>query len=127
MFGKGLVSNDVVNFISFSYDVKNWDEIAELLSEYHHNLCLNGVNDYPLEDLLIDVKIATAVFVINILKTAIELSPKKFKSFMKGLMGGEKGEEFVKVVTKKGGLSKHILLLTSIYVNDKDNFLIANS
>ena len=44
----------------------------------------------------------------------------------KGLMGGEKGEEFLKVVTKKGGLSKHILLLTSIYVNDKDNFLTAN-
>ena len=127
MFGKGLVSNDVVNFISFSYDVKNWDEIAELLSEYHNNLCLNGVNDYPLEDFLIDVKIATAVFVINILKTAIELSPKKFKSFMKGLMGREKGEEFVKIVAKKGGLSKHILLLTSIYVNDKDNFLTANS
>ena len=58
MFGKGLVSNDVVNFISFSYDMKNWDEIAELLSEYHNNLCLNGVNDYPLEDFLIDVKIA---------------------------------------------------------------------
>ena len=116
-----------MSLLCFNYDVKNWDEIAELLSEYHHNLCLNGVNDYPLEDFLVDVKIATAVFVINVLKTAIELSPEKFKSFMKGLMGGEKGEEFVKIVTKKGGLSKHILLLTSIYVNDKDNFLVTNS
>ena len=126
MFGKGLVSNDVVNFISFSYDVKNWDEIAELLSEYHHNLCLNGVNDYPFEDFILDVKIATSESVVEILKNAADLSPENIKKLMKG-MAGEKGEEFVNVVTKKGGLAKNILLLTGIYVSDKDNFLMANS
>ena len=124
MFGKGLVSNDVVNFISFSYDVKNWDEIAELLSEYHHNLCLNGVNDYPFEDFILDVKIATSESVVEILKNAADISPGNIKKLMKG-MAGEKGEEFVNVVTKKGGLAKNILLLTGIYVSDKDNFLIA--
>ena len=115
-----------MSLLCFNYDVKNWDEIAEILSEYHHNLCLNGVNDYPFEDFILDVKIATSESVVEILKNAADISPGNIKKLMKG-MAGEKGEEFVNVVTKKGGLAKNILLLTGIYVSDKDNFLMANS
>ena len=115
-----------MSLLCFNYDVKNWDEIAEILLEYHDNLCLNGVNDYPFEDFLLDVKIATSESVVEILKKAADLSPENIRELMKG-MAGEKGEEYVEVVTKKGGLAKNILLLTGIYVNDKDNFLMVNS
>ena len=115
-----------MSLLCFNYDVKNWDEIAEILSEYHHNLCLNGVNDYPFEDFLLDVKIATCESVVEILIKAAELSPDNIRELMKG-MAGDKGEEFVNVLTKKGALAKNILLLTGIYVNDKYNFLTANS
>ena len=57
-----------MSLLCFNYDVKNWDEIADILSEYHHSLCLNGVNDYPFADFLLDVKIATSESVVEILK-----------------------------------------------------------
>ena len=124
-YGKGLLCLDVAMLLIHSYDEKNYDEVAELCAEYHHNLCLNGVKDYPLEDFLLDVTIAVTEFVIKHVAFENEMSPEKFEKIMREI-DGEKAEDFIRVVAK-GAQIKPILLLTSIYVNDKDNFLVVNS
>ena len=124
-YGKGLLCLDVAMLLIHSYDEKNYDEVAELCAEYHHNLCLNGVKDYPLEDFLLDVTIAVTEFVIKHVAFENEMSPEKFEKIMREI-DGEKAEDFIRVVAK-GAQIKPILLLTSIYVNDKDNFLVVNA
>ena len=43
---------------------------------------------------------------------------------MTGISGEEKAEEMEKIFYKTGWMSKIYLLLTGLYVHDKDNFMI---
>ena len=115
-YGKGLASNDFAQLINWSYDTRSYEEVDEFstcntdfmfdlnaifsnVSDYHVNLCLNGVKDYHFEDFLTDVKIALSV------------------------IGEEKAQDFLKLI-ENGMFVKPMLVLTSLYVEDKDNFLI---
>ena len=139
-YGKGLASNDFAQLINWSYDTRSYEEVDEFstcntdfmfdlnaifsnVSDYHVNLCLNGVKDYHFEDFLTDVKIALSEQVLSLLKTTSNVKPETFEKMIKSVMGEEKAQDFLKLI-ENGMFVKPMLVLTSLYVKDKDNFLI---
>ena len=138
--GKGLASNDFAQVVNWSYDVKTYEEVDQLargnngmngfivqsyetIAGYHHDLCQNGVKDYALEDFLSDVKIAIAEQVVSVLKTANDMKPDTFEKMINNIIGEEKAQDFMKLM-EKGLFVKPLLALTTLYVHDKDNFLL---
>ena len=138
--GKGLASNDFAQVVNWSYDVKTYEEVDQLargnngmngfivqsyetIAGYHHDLCKNGVKDYALEDFLSDVKIAIAEQVVSVLKTANDMKPDTFEKMINNIIGEEKAQDFMKLM-EKGLFVKPLLALTTLYVHDKDNFLL---
>ena len=93
-------------------------------SEYHSVLVENGVTDYSWTDFQSD-------FVSTILEQMIAVlgmtgfKPKTFiNTFMK-MAGEEKAEGFKKVL-EMGLFNPGFLMLTSLYVKNKENFLMTN-
>ena len=139
--GKGLASNDFAQVVNWSYDVKTYEEVDQLargnnngmngfmvqiyetIAGYHRDLCQNGVKDYALEDFLSDVKIAIAEQVVSVLKTANDMKPDTFEKMINNIIGEEKAQDFMKLM-EKGLFVKPLLALTTLYVHDKDNFLL---
>ena len=95
----------------------------ETIAGYHHDLCQNGVKDYALEDFLSDVKVAIAEQVVSMLKTANDMKPDTFEKMINNIIGEEKAQDFMKLM-EKGLFVKPLLALTTLYVHDKDNFLL---
>jgi len=122
-YGKGLASNDFAQLINWSYDTRSYEEVEEFSRDYHMNLCINGVKDYPLEDFLTDVKIAISEQVLSLLKTTSDMKPETFEKMINSVIGEEKAQDFMKLI-ENGMFVKPILVLTSLYVKDKENFLI---
>ena len=52
------------------------------------------------------------------------MKPKTFMKMMTTISGEEKAENMTKIFEETGWMNKFFLLLTGLYVHDKDNFLI---
>ena len=55
------------------------------------------------------------------------MKPKTFMKMMTTVSGDEKAENMLKIFEETGWMNKAILLLTGLYVKDKDNFLSVRS
>ena len=95
------------------------------VSVYHHSLCENGVKDYSLENFLIDVQIAICEQALQLVKTVNDLTPSSFEKMMIQFSGEEKAKDMMKLL-ESGAFVRPVLVLTSLYVKDKEKFLIVN-
>ena len=146
-YGSGLVSIDFMHLLYFSQNIQSYDEVEELargilyyitkitndsISQfnilrstlaYHQGLCENGVQDYGLEDFLMDIQLAICEKVIQLLATAKDSTPQKYQALLTKFFGEEKADDFLKIF-ERGCIVQPVLILTSLYVRDKDNFLL---
>ena len=95
--------------------------------EYHNSLIEHGVSDLDWPKFLHDVEMALVETVLLTLKMCTEMKPKTFMKMMTTVSGDEKAENMLKVFEETGWMNKAILLLTGLYVKDKDNFLSVKS
>ena len=139
----GLACNEFTHFVSNSYNIKNYGDVEDLakgtltmnvnlnqtlnlaVSVYHHSLCENGVKDYSLENFLIDVQIAICEQALQLVKTVNDLTPSSFEKMMIQFSGEEKAKDMMKQL-ESGAFVRPVLVLTSLYVKDKEKFLIVN-
>ena len=90
--------------------------------EYHNSLVEHGVTEY---DWLVFSKDCVMAIVEECIKRFIqcnEFKPKTFRTFAKKIYEEKAAENFIKLGEEL--LAKPLLCLTSLYVKDKDNFLI---
>ena len=95
--------------------------------EYHNALIEHGVSDLDWPKFSHDIEMALVETVLLTLKMCTEMKPKTFMKMMTTVSGDEKAENMVKVFEETGWMNKAILLLTCLYVKDKDNFLSVRS
>ena len=123
-YGSGLVSIEFMTLLYFSQNIQSYEEVEELAKEYHQGLCDNGVKDYDLEDFLMDIQLAICEKVLLLLVNAMESKPEKQQELLtKFINDEEKVEELLKIL-ERGCAVQPVMILTSLYVKDKDNFLI---
>ena len=91
--------------------------------EYHNALVENGVTDYDWFRFSQDVEMAFVEGCISIISLCNIMKPQTvLKLFSKVV--GERGDDGIKML-EKIGFYNQILCLTSLYVKDKDNFLMS--
>ena len=83
----------------------------------------NGVLDYDWSRFSQDFETALVEACISLITMCNEMSPQMFIRVFKAFFE-EKADEVIKVFEKMGVLTKGLLRLTSLYVKDKDNFLV---
>ena len=93
--------------------------------EYHNTLVQNGVSDYDWARFASDFEKAIVERVLNNISICNMVKPKTFMKFCATISGDEeKADQWKKMFENTGGMTKPILLLTCLYVKDKENFLI---
>ena len=80
------------------------------------------MNDYSLEDFLTDVQIGLCENLISSLFNCNMMKPDSMKKMMEDFVGKEKSGEVIKIL-EKGSTTKPYLILTGMYLQDKENFL----
>ena len=147
-YGSGLVSIDFMHLLYFSQNIQSYDEVEELargilyyitkitndsISQfnilrstlaYHQGLCENGVQDYGLEDFLMDIQLAICEKVLLLLVNAKQSSPQKHQEMLTKFLGDEEKVEEVFKILEQGCGVQPVMILTSLYVKDKENFLL---
>ena len=83
----------------------------------------NGVLDYDWSRFLQDFETALVEACISLISMCNDMNPQMFIRVFKAFFE-EKADEVIKVFEKMGVLTKGLLRLTSLYVKDKDNFLV---
>ena len=94
-----------------------------IVLEYHRSLVSNGVEDYSLEDFLTDVQIGLCENLITSLFNCNMMKPDSIKKMLEDFVGKDKSGEVIKIL-EKGSTTKPFLILTGMYLQDKENFLI---
>ena len=94
----------------------------DLAKEYHYALEEHGVADYSWAEFKDDIEALLISMLVNFMGMMSFLKPKTLLSFFEGF-GEEKVEEFRKIFDK-GMYGKLFLFSTSIYLSDKENFMI---
>ena len=92
--------------------------------EYYNALVQNGVADYDWSNFSLDFEKALVEKAVGVISLFNTMKPKTFMKFMTTISGEEKADGMVKVFEETGLMTKPILLLTCLYVKDKENFLI---
>ena len=94
--------------------------------EYHNALVENGVTGHNLAEFKSEVVTIFLEKVCEFLKSA-KKSPKKTADTMLNIfdLDEEKAKEIQKIL-ENGFFIKCFLILTSLYVMDKENFMISN-
>ena len=106
--------------------LRNYEDFEENGREYHNALVENGVKDYSLAEFFDDLEMAAVEYLVNILNTLNMSKPETFINLFRKMCGEEKAEGMMKVF-KQGLFCKSFLILTSMYVKDKDNFLLVKT
>ena len=83
----------------------------------------NGVKEYSLEEFLSDVKVSIIEQLVQILTMVTRMNPAKMIQFLKNFSGEEKTDGFMKLL-EQGMMSKPFILATSLYVKNKDDFMV---
>ena len=123
-YGSGLVSIEFMGLLYFAQNVQSYEEVEELAKVYHQGLCENGVKDYDLEDFLMDIQLTICEKVLLLLVNAKQSSPQKHQEMLTKFLGDEEKVEEVFKILERGCGVQPVMILTSLYVKDKDNFLI---
>ena len=98
------------------------------LIEYHNSLVEHGVTDYDWSRFSQDFEMAlvtrclSTINICNMMK--FDDGFFSFKKLFTGISGEEKANHLIKTLEEIGAFNKTILILTSLYAKDKDNFLI---
>ena len=83
----------------------------------------NGVKEYSLEEFLSDVKVSIIEQLVQILTMVTRMNPAKMIQFLKNFSGEEKTDGFMKLL-EQGMMYKPFILATSLYVKNKDDFMV---
>ena len=126
MFGKGMVAGEIYYMHYISWAIYDFNGIEENIKEYHDALVANGVRDYSLSDLLDDFVLCGVGQLFALLNFLVMSKPESFMNQFKGIFGEEKAEGMMKLMSL-GLFNKCFLILTSLYVRDKENFLLVKS
>ena len=89
----------------------------------------NGVSDYDWSKFSLDFEMALVERIVGMISICNMMKPKTMMKFMTAISGEEKVDDIEKTGMEKafeeaGLMTKPILLLTCLYVKDKENFLI---
>ena len=105
------------------YDViKIFTEEIELVKKYYEALASFGVENYSYEDMKRDFVFAALEYMLLRLIKYDNFGPEKYQKFIRQLFGDEKWDE-LNAKFQNGLDASAVLLVTSIYLNDKENFL----
>ena len=80
------------------------------------------MEDYSLENFLTDVQIGLCENLITTMFNCNNLKPDSMKKMMEDFIGKDKFAEIIKFL-EKGSTTKSFLILTSMYLKDKENFM----
>ena len=116
---------------TLSWAIYDYDGIEENIKEYHNALVANGVTNYSFSELLDDFVSTVAGYLINLIFMMVTIrlvtiKPESIINLFKNFAGEEKMKGFMKVLDK-GLFSKSFLIMTSLYVRDKESFLLVKS
>ena len=100
----------------------NISEEVELVKKYYEALSTYDVENYSYQDMKRDFVFAALEYMVIKLIKYENFGPEKYRKFILQLFGDEKWEE-LKAKFKNGLDASMILLVTSLYLNDKENFL----
>ena len=123
MFGQGLVAIEFLYMTYLCWDVQIFEEREEIAKEYHNALVENGVKDYSLAEFLDEFEMSCVLFLLNMINTFGMMKPETMESLLRKVSGEEKGEAFLKLMKEGGPFNKAFIIMTSMYVEDKTNFL----
>ena len=121
--GTGRSLNDFFYLILMSLSVHSFQDIMDILKEYHEQLISNGVDAYSWSELQQDFESGIMEILIMLLQMFTMMKPKTLMKMTDGW--GEKSEEAKKIFGGECGMyAKVFLIVTDLYLKDKDNFMI---
>ena len=119
--GTGLAVFDFCYLIMMSLSVHSFQDLMDILKEYHDQLTFQGVNDYTWSELEKDFECAMVELIMVITSMFGMMKPKTIMKMTEGW--GEKSED-AKKIFGNGMYAKAFIIVTDIYLKDKDNFMI---
>ena len=124
MVGFGRVVSDLAhNVVTQTAAFNSIDELMELMRVYHSSLVQNGVMDYPWEEFKQDLVVGSLEYGLKNVIDLWDRTPEKWAQLLKAF--GDKTDD-INVWIEYGIMTFPIRFMTSLYVHDKDNFLIAD-
>jgi len=121
--GFGMVASEFIYLFATSISAHQLDSYIELSSVYHETLVKHGVTNYSCSEFKTDVRITFIEYMLTSMRVFTKLSPEYFTKMILG-MSKEKGGDILGIV-ESGFFSKSFLAVTSMYLEDKDGFLIS--
>ena len=121
-----FVTSEIFYMHTFSWEIYDYDGIEENIKEYHNALVANGVTNYCFSELLDDFVSTVAGYLINLIFMMVTIKPESIINLFKNFAGEEKMKGFMKVL-ENGLFNKSFLIMTSLYVRDKESFLLVKS
>ena len=118
--GTGRVATEFMYFFMTSISAHSLEDVMECAEKYHQALCKNGVEDYHWDEFKEDIEMMIVELCVLFFQTFTMMKAKTLLKFADGF--GEKGEA-LKAIFETGMYGKFYIILTSIYLKDKENFL----
>ena len=121
--GTGRVVVELFYFLNLSFTLHNLEDVMDVARQYHDSLVELGVKDYSWKDFEEEIEMMMVDYASQLISNMTWSRPKHIKGFTKAF--GEKGAEFEKVF-ESGFYYNCFIFLTSMYLKDKNNFLIVD-
>ena len=118
--GTGRVTTEFCYFFMQSLSPHSLEEIMEVAKCYHTELIVNGVKDYTWEEFMDDIQAQMIGSCLSFLSMCTMMKPEFLLKLGEGMSNGDG----FKRMWENCLYGKHFILLTSIYLNDKDNYMI---
>ena len=125
MAGSGMAVIDVTTLLTSSWHISNFQEIEDFAREYHSTLVENGVKDYNWIEFKNDFELIIVERMLVLTDLLTMMKPTTFFN-MVTKWGNEQKADGIKKAFDSGFFNANVLFLTSMYVKDKDNFLIVS-
>ena len=119
--GTGRSLGDFTYLMLMSLSVHSFQDIMDILKEYHNQLTSHGVQDYSWSEFEQDFECSMIELLIMELSMFTMMKPKTIMKMADGW--GEKSED-AKKIFGNGMYAKVFLIVTDLYLKDKDNFMI---
>ena len=126
MVGNGMAIADVVKLLRQSKRHVSLDEEFDLLYKYHTALVNSGVKDYSFNKLKEHFVLGFVEAMMQNLSEGAEGTSDKVEETHKTMFGEEK-RGVLNDMMNGGWATGLYLFMTSVYLNDKENFLIDRS
>jgi hypothetical protein len=122
MVGPGLAISDILRILMFSKRHITLNEDLELLKRYHEALMLSGNVDISYEELKQQFILGCLEFLTKKLMDFTESNAEKMTKLYSSMFGEEKSKDLLRIMDS-GILCNPYLLVTSMYMHNKENFL----